>query len=62
MPASTLDLDFFRDLCLAPGPSGYEEPVQKVVARRAKAYAEIETDALGNVLAHVGGETHSRTC
>ena len=56
MPASTLDLDFFRDLCLAPGPSGYEEPVQKVVAQRAKAYAEIETDALGNVLAHVGGD------
>lgn len=56
MPASTLDLDFLRDLCLAPGPSGYEEPVQKVVAERAKAFAEVETDALGNVLAHVGGD------
>lgn len=56
MPASTLDLDFFRDLCLAPGPSGYEEPVQQVVARHARAYAEVETDALGNVLAHVGGD------
>ena len=57
MPAATLDLDFLHDLCLAPGPSGYEEPVQEVVARRAKAYAEIETDALGNVLAHVGADS-----
>jgi putative aminopeptidase FrvX len=56
VPASTLDLDFFRDLCLAPGPSGYEEPVQKVVAQRAKAYARVEGDVLGNALAHVGGD------
>lgn len=54
MPASTLDLDFFRDLCLAPGPSGYEEPVQQVVVARALAFAEVETDVLGNVLAHAG--------
>ncbi|HJW75351.1 MAG TPA: M20/M25/M40 family metallo-hydrolase [Thermoleophilia bacterium] len=54
MPAATLDLDFLRDLCLAPGPSGYEEPVQQVVARRARGFAEVESDALGNVLAHAG--------
>jgi putative aminopeptidase FrvX len=51
---ATLDLDFFRELCLAPGPSGFEEPVQEVVARRARAFAQVETDVLGNVLATTG--------
>jgi putative aminopeptidase FrvX len=56
VPAGTIDLDFLRELCLAPGPSGYEEPVQRAVSRRARTFAEVESDALGNVLAHVGAD------
>jgi endoglucanase len=47
------DLQFLRELCLAPGPSGYEQPAQEVVRRRSAAVAEPDTDVLGNVSADV---------
>lgn len=47
------DLEFLRDLCVAPGPSGYEQPVQEVVRQRIAALAEPVTDVLGSVSADV---------
>jgi putative aminopeptidase FrvX len=47
------DVDFFRDLCLAPGPTGFEGPVQQVVRRRVGAVAPPSGDPLGNLWADV---------
>ena len=30
----TADLEFLRELVMAPGPSGFEQPVQEVVRAR----------------------------
>jgi endoglucanase len=51
--AMTAELEFLRDLVLAPGPSGFEEPVQEIVRRRVAAIAAPATDVLGNVTATV---------
>jgi len=45
------DLDFLRDLCAAPAPSGFEAPAQEVVRRRLAGIATPEGDPLGNVWA-----------
>ena len=45
------DADFFRDLCLAPGPSGFEAPVQRVLRRRAAELAVVHGDGLGSLWA-----------
>jgi putative aminopeptidase FrvX len=50
------DIEFLRALSLAPGPSGFEEPVQEVVRRRLAATAVARTDVLGNVAADVNGD------
>jgi putative aminopeptidase FrvX len=43
-------LDFFKDLLNAPGPSGFERPVQEVVRKYMASFAdEITTDRHGNV-------------
>jgi putative aminopeptidase FrvX len=47
----SFDLDFYRELCLAPAPAGFEEPVQTVVRRRLQAVGEPSADVLGNVWA-----------
>jgi endoglucanase len=47
------DLDFLRDLCAAPAPSGFEAPAQEVVRRRLAAISAPEGDPLGNVWADV---------
>jgi len=52
----TADVEFLRTLCLAPGPSGFEEPVQEVVRRRVAALAAPRTDVVGNVTAGVNPE------
>jgi endoglucanase len=45
-------LDFLRALIEAPSPSGFEQPAQRVVRERAKAFAdEVQTDVHGNVMA-----------
>ncbi len=49
----TADIAFLRDLVLASGPSGFEQPVQEVVRRRLAPVATPETDVLGNVTATV---------
>ena len=47
-------LQFLKDLLHAPSPSGYERPVQDVVRRFAKSFADdVKTDWHGNVVASV---------
>jgi len=52
------DVEFLRELSLAPGPSGFEEPVQEIVRRRLERTAVPQTDVLGNVAAEVNAEGH----
>ena len=43
--------DFLKALLLAPGPSGYEQPVQAVVREYVKPFADtLHTDLHGNVI------------
>lgn len=43
--------DFLHKLLLTPSPTGYEQPVQRIVRERMKRYADsIETDLHGNVI------------
>lgn len=43
---------FFKELAETPSPSGYEQPVQEIIRRWAKEYAdEVRTDLHGNVIA-----------
>lgn len=52
---------FLQDLLNAPGPSGYEEPVQKVVRAWADDFADsVETDWHGNVIAAVNPQGSPR--
>lgn len=45
-------MEFFRELLNTPSPSGYEQPVQKIVRDWAGQYSdEIRTDCHGNVVA-----------
>ena len=43
------DLDFLRDLCAAPAPTGFEAPAQEIVRRRLAGIASPQGDPLGNV-------------
>ncbi|MEZ6121303.1 MAG: M42 family metallopeptidase [Pirellulaceae bacterium] len=54
-------LDFFKNLLETPGPSGFEEPVQRVVREYAESFgANIETDLHGNVICSVNGQAKRR--
>ncbi len=47
-----MDKKFFKDLVLAPSPSGFEQPAQEVYRNYIKEYAdEVKTDVHGNVIA-----------
>ena len=46
-------LRFLKSLLHAPSPSGYEQPVQKVVREFASEFADVKTDWFGNVTAAV---------
>jgi tetrahedral aminopeptidase len=48
-----VDLTFLRDLCLSPGPTGYEAPVQQVLRARLAGVATASGDPLGNLWAEV---------
>ena len=50
------DIDLLRDLSLAPGPTGFEAPVQGVVRRRLAPLGEAGGDPLGNIWLGVGPE------
>ena len=47
------DLDFLRDLCAAPAPTGFEAPAQEIVRRRLAGIASPQGDPLGNIWADV---------
>jgi putative aminopeptidase FrvX len=51
---STADLDLLRELCLTPGPTGFEAAVQGVVRRRLAPLGEAGGDPLGNLWLGVG--------
>ena len=51
-----LDLEFLRELCLCPAPSGFERTVQAVLRRRLDGVAETHADPLGNLWADSGPE------
>ena len=54
-------LQFLKDLLTAPSPSGYEEPVQKVVREYVSSFAaEVSTDWHGNVTAAVNPTGYPR--
>ena len=54
--------ELLAELLLAPGASGYEDPVQAIVRREAEAIgAEIGTDVLGTTIATVKGTSGGRT-
>lgn len=47
-----MDKKFFKDLVLAPSPSGFEQPAQEVYRNYVKDIAdEVKTDVHGNVIA-----------
>lgn len=47
-----MDKKFFKDLVLAPSPSGFEQPAQEVYRNYVKDLAdEVKTDVHGNVIA-----------
>ena len=50
-------MDLLRDLCLAPGPTGFEAAVQEVVRRRLDRLGDAEGDPLGNLWLTIGPET-----
>jgi putative aminopeptidase FrvX len=48
------DPTFFRELCVAPGPTGFEAPVQRVVRRRLGDGWPVQADPLGDLWAEAG--------
>lgn len=50
----SVDLEFLRDLCLAPGPTGFEAPVQELLRTRVAGVGAVSADPLGNLCAEVG--------
>lgn len=60
--ALTPDFTIFRELCLACGPSGFEEePDAIITATLAGRCDRIEHDALGNTLAYIGADPAKKT-
>jgi putative aminopeptidase FrvX len=47
------DVAFLRDLCLTPGPSGFEGPVQRLLRKRVGGLAKVCGDSLGNLWAEL---------
>ena len=54
-------LQFLKDLLIAPSPSGFEQPAQRVVRQYAREFAEdVRTDVHGNVVAALNHEGRPR--
>jgi endoglucanase len=52
-----MDLELLKKLCEAPGLPGHEGPVKGIVREAFSALTDdIKEDALGNIIAHVGGK------
>ena len=46
------EIKLVEELCMTPGISGFEENIAEIIKRELKDVAdEIETDAMGNVIA-----------
>jgi putative aminopeptidase FrvX len=57
----TTSLDFFRSAILTPSPSGYEQPIQRLVRDFISPYADqVRTDVHGNVIASLGDSAGPR--
>jgi tetrahedral aminopeptidase len=57
----TSALDFFRSSILTPSPSGYEQPLQRLVRNYITPYATtVRTDVHGNVIAAAGATSGPR--
>ncbi|MCK9172157.1 MAG: M42 family peptidase, partial [Desulfuromonas thiophila] len=49
-------LALLAELIRTPSPSGFEQPVQRVIRRTLEGVAdEVRTDVLGNVIARLAG-------
>ena len=53
-PGSSADLELLRELCLTPGPTGFEAAVQEVVRHRLAPLGDAEGDPLGNLWLQIG--------
>ncbi len=52
-----MDLDLLKKLCEAPGLPGHEGPVKEIIRGVFSEFTkDITEDALGNIIAHVGGK------
>jgi endoglucanase len=55
-------MELMKELCLAPGVSGSEDEVAKIIARELKDVADkIETDSMGNLIATKKGDKKAPT-
>lgn len=53
--------DMLKELSQAPSPSGFEQPVQRIIRRElADVASEVKTDVMGNVIARLDGSGESR--
>lgn len=50
------DFAFLKELVETPSPSGYEQPVQRLLRRELEGVAdEVRTDVMGNLIARIAG-------
>lgn len=49
------DFEFFKKLVEAPSPSGFEQPCQRIYRAHLSAVCDLDTDVMGNVIAHLHG-------
>ena len=55
-------MELMKELCLAPGVSGSEEEIAKIITRELEDVVdEIETDSMGNIIATKKGEKKAPT-
>ena len=55
-------MELMRELSLAPGVSGSEEEISKIITRELKDVADkIETDSMGNLIATKKGQKKAPT-
>jgi endoglucanase len=51
------DFAFLKELVATPSPSGFEQPVQRILRRKLKGVADkLRTDVMGNVIARIMGQ------
>lgn len=49
------DFEFFKQLVEAPSPSGFEQPCQRIYRAQLSSFCDLDTDVMGNVIAHLQG-------